>query len=96
LKKGGIAVENKPHYICEKCGRTITKEEVLTGCKACSSKTMSRYECIKQFSVENMAKMIALIALSATGKPINETVKKSYIKQLTQWLKSGVSDNGKE
>lgn len=28
-------MDNKPHYRCEKCGRTITKEEVMTGCRAC-------------------------------------------------------------
>lgn len=85
-----------PHYRCVKCGKTITEEEIIKGCKACSPKAMSRYECIKQFPVEKMAKLIALIALSATGKPINETVKESYIKQMMQWLKSEVSDNGKK
>lgn len=28
-------MNNQPHYRCEKCGKTITQQEVMTGCKAC-------------------------------------------------------------
>ena len=29
-----------PHYRCDGCGKTITKEEVMTGCKACKIKQL--------------------------------------------------------
>lgn len=28
----------KPHFHCERCGETITKEEVITGCRFCNPK----------------------------------------------------------
>ncbi len=28
-------MEYNTHYHCEKCGKTITQQEVMTGCKAC-------------------------------------------------------------
>ena len=34
-KKEGADNACDPHFRCEKCGKTITKEEVITGCKAC-------------------------------------------------------------
>lgn len=39
-KKESESTDNacSPHYRCEKCGKTITKEEVITGCRFCNPK----------------------------------------------------------
>ena len=35
-------MNNQPIYRCVSCGKTITKEEVMTGCKACKSKLKAK------------------------------------------------------
>ena len=30
-------MNDKPNFRCDKCGKTITQEEVMTGCKACKT-----------------------------------------------------------
>lgn len=88
-----------PLFRCEKCGKAITKEEVITGCRACSSKSMSRYEYLKELPVENMAAVIAgmiiLNVVSVTGEPINSTIKKLYTRQVFEWLLGELEDNEK-
>lgn len=89
----------KTHFRCAKCGKPITKEEVITGCKACKPEAMSRYEYLKGLPIEKMAAVIAgmiiLNVVSVTGEPINPTVKKAYTREVFKWLLGEVEDNEK-
>lgn len=86
-----------PHYWCEKCGKTITKEEVMTGCRACKAEPMNRYEYIKQLPIDKMAGLLAEIVIQnvaiVVNEPIPATVKKIIKKEYLDWLLGEVKEN---
>ncbi len=86
-----------PHYRCVKCGKTITEEEIIKGCKACSPKAMSRYEHIKQLPIDKMAGLLAEIVIQnvavVVNEPIPATVKKMIKKEYFDWLLGEVKEN---